>query len=72
MSTSSSSSSASPRTRSFSIGPQDRFWLDEKPFNIRGGGLHYFRTPEPDWKDRLLRMRALGLNTVDVYIPWNV
>jgi beta-galactosidase len=24
------------------------------------------------WKDRLLRAKALGLNTIQTYVPWNL
>jgi hypothetical protein len=39
---------------------------------VRAGSLHYFRLPAPElWRDRLQKMRAAGLNAVDVYYPWN-
>jgi beta-galactosidase GanA len=39
---------------------------------IRAGSLHYFRVPAPNlWRDRLQKMRAAGLNAVDIYYPWN-
>ncbi len=39
---------------------------------VRAGSLHYFRLPAPElWRDRLEKMRAAGLNAVDVYYPWN-
>ncbi|MCP4002837.1 MAG: hypothetical protein GY725_01450 [bacterium] len=39
---------------------------------IRSGSLHYFRLPAPElWRDRLAKMRAAGLNAVDLYYPWN-
>src|SRR5699024_2810060 len=36
------------------------------------GGIHYFRTVPEHWEDRLLKLKALGLNTVETYIPWNL
>jgi len=48
-----------------------RFLLDGRPFQILSGELHPFRVPEPYWKDRLLKARAMGLNTVCAYIFWN-
>ncbi|TWT24429.1 beta-galactosidase [Planomicrobium sp. CPCC 101110] len=33
--------------------------------------MHYFRTVPEHWEDRLLKLKALGLNTVETYIPWN-
>jgi beta-galactosidase len=49
----------------------DRFMLDGFPFQIISGAIHYFRIHPDLWLDRLTRMRALGLNTIEVYIPWN-
>ncbi|WP_129586610.1 glycoside hydrolase family 35 protein [Microterricola viridarii] len=38
---------------------------------ILSGAIHYFRVHPELWHDRLLRLRALGLNTIETYIPWN-
>ncbi|KAJ4848084.1 Beta-galactosidase 17 [Turnera subulata] len=58
-------------TRSFEI-EHDMFWKDGEPFRIIGGDLHYFRILPEYWEDRLLRAKALGLNTIQVYVPWNL
>ncbi|PWA63941.1 beta-galactosidase 17 [Artemisia annua] len=50
----------------------DMFWKDGKPFRIIGGDLHYFRTLPQYWEDRLLRAKALGLNAIQTYVPWNL
>ncbi|KAJ0985530.1 hypothetical protein J5N97_003886 [Dioscorea zingiberensis] len=50
----------------------DKFWKDGEPFQIIGGDLHYFRVVPQYWKDRLLRAKALGLNTIQTYVPWNL
>ncbi|KAJ4884437.1 Beta-galactosidase 17 [Raphanus sativus] len=50
----------------------DMFWKDENPFQIIGGDLHYFRVLPEYWEDRLLRAKALGLNTIQTYVPWNL
>lgn len=49
----------------------DRFYLDDKPFQIISGAIHYFRIHPELWKDRLIRCKALGLNAVEIYVPWN-
>ncbi|SHH05658.1 glycoside hydrolase family 35 protein [Streptoalloteichus hindustanus] len=49
----------------------DRFLLDGKPFQIVSGAVHYFRIHPDLWRDRLLRLRAMGLNTVETYVAWN-
>ncbi|GMP35112.1 hypothetical protein CsSME_00007698 [Camellia sinensis var. sinensis] len=57
--------------RKFKIA-EDMFWKDGKPFQIIGGDLHYFRVLPEYWEDRLLRAKALGLNTIQIYVPWNL
>ena len=34
--------------------------------------MHYFRVPAAYWDDRLAKLRAMGLNTVETYVAWNV
>ncbi|AUY48448.1 beta-galactosidase family protein [Streptomyces sp. CB01881] len=41
------------------------------PHRIISGAVHYFRIHPDLWDDRLRRLRALGANTVDTYVPWN-
>lgn len=43
------------------------FTLNGKEITILGGSLHYFRVHPMYWGDRLAKMRAAGLNSVDVY-----
>ncbi|KAG0588316.1 hypothetical protein KC19_2G233900 [Ceratodon purpureus] len=50
----------------------DMFLKDGVPFRILGGDLHYFRVHPQLWMDRLLRVKALGLNTIQTYVPWNL
>lgn len=50
----------------------DQFYLDKKPFIIRSGAIHYFRVPKEYWKDRLEKLKACGLNTVETYVAWNL
>ncbi len=55
----------------FVIG-KGEFLLDGKPFKLLSGALHYFRVVPEQWEDRLRKLRAMGLNTVETYIPWNL
>jgi len=48
-----------------------QFLLDGQPFQIRAGELHYPRIPRGCWRDRLRKLKALGLNTVSAYVFWN-
>lgn len=45
--------------------------LDRQRTLIRAGEFHYWRLPDRAlWRDALLRIRAAGYNTVDVYYHW--
>ena len=48
------------------------FLLDQQPYQILSGGLHYFRIHPDQWADRLHKARLMGLNTVETYVPWNL
>ena len=48
------------------------FFLDGKAFRICSGAIHYFRVPRPYWKDRLLKLKEIGFNTVETYVAWNM
>lgn len=50
----------------------DHFYLDGKPFKILSGAIHYFRVPREDWYHSLYNLKALGFNTVETYVPWNL
>ncbi|KAM8903213.1 beta-galactosidase-1-like protein 2 isoform 5-T6 [Spinachia spinachia] len=49
-----------------------QFTLEGEPFRLLGGSVHYFRVPRAYWEDRLLKMKACGLNTLTTYVPWNL
>lgn len=51
---------------------RDRFYLNGEPFQIISGGIHYFRVLPEYWEDRLRKLKSLGCNTVETYIPWNL
>lgn len=51
---------------------KDNFYLNQKPIKIISGGIHYFRVLPEYWRDRLEKLKALGCNTVETYIPWNL
>lgn len=46
--------------------------LNGKPFRYISGTMHYFRVPRAYWEDRMMKMKAAGLNTLQTYIAWNM
>ncbi|MFC7216648.1 beta-galactosidase family protein [Streptomyces polyrhachis] len=50
----------------------EAFVLDGRPVRLLSGALHYFRVPEEYWPHRLRMLRAMGLNCVETYVPWNL
>lgn len=50
----------------------DEFYLNEKPMKIISGGMHYFRVVPEYWRDRLEKLKAMGCNTVETYVAWNM
>ena len=51
---------------------KDQFYLDEKPLKILSGAIHYFRVHPDDQYYSLFNPKALGFNTVETYVPWNL
>lgn len=51
---------------------RDEFYLDERPIRVISGAIHYFRVVPEYWRDRLEKLRLLGCNTVETYVPWNL
>ena len=54
----------------FAIGDHD-FLLNDEPFRILSGAIHYFRAHPDLWEDRIHKARLMGLNTIETYVPWN-
>lgn len=50
---------------------KDGFRLNGEPFRIIAGAIHYFRVPAEYWRDRLIKLKACGFNTVETYVAWN-
>ncbi|KAI1081365.1 family 35 glycoside hydrolase [Whalleya microplaca] len=51
---------------------RNSFYLNDEPFVIIGGQIDPQRIPPAYWRDRLLKARAMGLNTIFSYIYWNL
>lgn len=51
---------------------KDGFKLNGEDFRIIAGAIHYFRVPAEYWRDRLIKLKACGFNTVETYVAWNL
>ncbi|MED7953083.1 glycoside hydrolase family 35 protein [Streptomyces sp. BE303] len=49
----------------------DTFLRAGLPHRIVSAAVHYFRIRPEQWLDRLTRLRAMGVNTVETYVAWN-
>jgi beta-galactosidase len=47
------------------------FMLDDAPFTIRSGEMHPVRIPREYWRHRIRMAKAMGLNTISLYVMWN-
>src|SRR6202166_5143929 len=59
-----------PGAHHFALGQHD-FLLDAKPFQIISGEMHPARIPREYWRNRIQMAKAMGCNTIAVYIFWN-
>jgi beta-galactosidase len=50
---------------------KDDFLLDGKPLQIISGEMHPARIPPEYWRHRIRMAKAMGVNTIAVYIFWN-
>ena len=48
------------------------FRLDQHPFQILAGEMHYARIPRARWRYAMRLARAMGLNTLSTYVFWNL
>ena len=59
------------KTESFGVGDKT-FLLNGKPFHIKAAEIHYPRIPRPYWEHRIKMCKALGMNTICLYVFWNI
>lgn len=48
------------------------FYIGDEKITILAGAIHYFRVVPEYWEDRLRKLKACGLNTVETYVAWNM
>lgn len=51
---------------------EGHFMLDGEPMLVKAAELHYPRIPRPYWEHRIKMCKALGMNTVCLYVFWNI
>lgn len=64
-STNTGKETAEERSRPSLTFGEKEFLLEGKPFRILSGAIHYFRVVPDYWRDRLVKLKAMGLNTVE-------
>lgn len=51
---------------------KDEIYVNGEKLQIISGSIHYFRVVPEYWRDRLEKLKAMGCNTVETYVAWNV
>ncbi|MCS6711671.1 beta-galactosidase [Brachybacterium sp. EF45031] len=67
-----SPAAASPQLAARLVPTPERFLRDGQPHVIISGALHYFRVHPELWRDRLRRLVAMGCDSVETYVAWNL
>ena len=47
-------------------------WIDGVETRILAGMMHFFRHPREYWRERMEKAVAMGLNTIETYLCWNL
>jgi beta-galactosidase len=64
------SAQAQKPKHTFKLGASE-FLLDGQPFQIISGEMHPARIPLEYWRHRIMMAKAMGCNTISVYVFWN-
>lgn len=65
------SAEAQTKSGTFTAGNKT-FLLNGKPFVVKAAEVHYPRIPRPYWDQRIKMCKALGMNTLCLYVFWNI
>ena len=65
------SSDGQAQTQKFEVG-NSTFMVDGKPVVIKAAEIHYPRIPREYWEHRIEMCKALGMNTICLYVFWNI
>ena len=55
----------------FTVG-RNTFLLNGEPFVVKAAEVHYPRIPRPYWEHRIQMCKSLGMNTLCIYVFWNL
>jgi amino acid transporter len=47
------------------------FTVNGRPFFVYGAAFFYPRIPRAQWHDAMAAYKRIGINTLDLYVPWN-
>ena len=62
---------AEKKPGTFTVGDKT-FLLNGQPFIVKAAEVHYPRIPRPYWEHRIKMCKALGMNTLCLYVFWNI
>ena len=65
------SATAANKPGTFTTGDKT-FLLNGQPFVVKAAEVHYPRIPRPYWEHRIQMCKALGMNTLCLYVFWNI
>ena len=65
------SGQAATKPGTFTVGDKT-FLLNGEPFVVKAAEVHYPRIPRPYWDHRIKMCKALGMNTLCLYVFWNI
>ena len=65
-------SSCSQKTTSTFEAGKGTFLLNGDSMVVKAAEIHYPRIPEPYWEQRIESCKALGMNTICLYVFWNL
>jgi len=66
-----SNAQTKPSGGTFKAG-KNTFLLNDKPFVIKAAEIHYPRVPDAYWEHRIEMCKSLGMNTLCLYVFWNL
>jgi len=53
------------------VAGENTFLLNGEPFVVRAGEIHFPRIPREYWEHRIQMCKAMGMNTICIYLFWN-